>query len=121
MRFCALLCIFFAAACSGGGDDTLHLDGYDVSARQMQLEVRTQLLASGPLAATVCRYYDDMTVAEAVDAIKRANPTPGTRVTPEPTSTPPKGAVMRPGQVADKASFEKATSILLGECKRLKS
>lgn len=123
-----LVLVVFAtalAACGGGGDgdnavgDVLHFNGYDISARAMQLEVRAQLTSS-PLGASACRYYDDMTVTEVVESIKRANPTPGPRTTPAPTSTPPKSAVMKDGQVEDKASLEKGAAIILSECKRLK-
>ena len=114
-----LIAVILAAllvACSGsdGGnsDEVLHLDGYDIAHRDAQLHARALLSSLGPLVASLCREYDDMTFSEAV-AHSASKPTP------EVASTPPRGATVKPGQAADQASKEGELKIYLEECKRL--
>lgn len=107
-----LVClVFLIAACGSDSKPLLHLDGYDVSERDMQLEFRAVLSTAGPSALLACRQFSDMTIQEAREYLKR--------VTTPSQATPPSGSTLKTGQVAEPKSYDKAVEIFLAECKRL--
>lgn len=114
MRWIAVLLIFLVA-CGGGEDEKiLHLDGFDVSERTAQLTVRSELAKAGPQIFAACKQFSDMNAKEAMAYLESQR-----KGTPEAKETPPAGAKLKPGQVADATSKERSVAIFLAECKRL--
>ena len=109
MRWLVVLVIFLVACSNGPDKETLHFDGYDISYRDFQLEMRRVLFNAGAAGVVACKQISDMTPQEAIDYMGR----------PSSTATPPKGAIQKPGQTTDAKSKERGVEALLSECKRL--
>jgi hypothetical protein len=96
------------AGCKSDNDRILHLRGYDISERDMDLYIRSESLQNLIGWALLCRTLEGLNAQDAGRLL--------TQLTASSTEPPPPGAIARPGQQPHEASATRWAELIQRRC-----